>query len=390
VENDFLLSIIKADTLQQDQIEDLKNKAKNISSKKFEKYLITRNMYPFVYQKVQELKLPISLNKNNALYDKFKRNRISILIGEINCLFKENNIPVLFLKGMAYEYLINNKKTHRKTGDIDILVPVKYLKKAVYLLYDKGFNTYCSNAPNIQIEIEDSLKSPTRHVIMSDGQCKIEVHRQFHYYGKHLITDTNESDAYFNSFFKNHVTITNNEIQEIPTLDLCDSMMLICNHAFRAIKLDDIMKSSSYVIKYYIDVRQNAKLIQEQKLWNELYKRADNYNYRLAIGTLLMQINEILNWHSKEATALFVTPEILKYKDHINWGTETLFPIGVWKKPLIDRVFHYTLNDYELSKELLHISHDCKNESIKIVLNNDREKGFEIACEQICKAGAVV
>ena len=350
--NKFFLSLIKSEF----SAVDFENIANMMSQNQSLDYLNDNEAILFAWNKMKKMGLPIIINsmafRKFAIETELKRKEIARFTNKINSVLKDNEIPVLFCKGIPYEYMIYGQKVGRYIGDIDILVPEKHLKQTNRLLMELGFEVHNNIEGSIApITITTAEKLYTRHIVFLNGLCMVEVHRQLHHFAERVIMHADESQIYFESFYKNHVYINNDEVHDIPTLDECDSLMVLCNHAFNEQRLSQIATRNAYTMKYYIDIYHNAKRIEELNLWGELYERSDRYNFRLAIGTLLTQIAELFDWNSSKAFKLFVTDEIYENKNHISLRTEKLNPVALWRKPFKERFFCYGLDDIELFLE---------------------------------------
>jgi hypothetical protein len=101
-------------------------------------------------------------------------HRLAVLLGEIVGQFEQHKIPSLALKGPAVALAAYGDLSLRQYEDIDVMVRVDDLPKAVELLFRRGFQPARGHAhryENVKLYHEVTLVS-------SDQSCSVDLHWQ--------------------------------------------------------------------------------------------------------------------------------------------------------------------------------------------------------------------
>ncbi|MEK5361882.1 nucleotidyltransferase domain-containing protein [Peribacillus castrilensis] len=139
-------------------------------------------LYPLIYSQLKKIDgklVPPYIIK--ALHQEYKKNTFQMLLlsGEmeqISKLFTEHHIRLLFLKGPVIAADIYGDISLRTSKDLDILIPISYLKKVEELLLSLGYET--DEVPNVLNE----WKWRYHHVVYFHPQknIQIEIHWRLH------------------------------------------------------------------------------------------------------------------------------------------------------------------------------------------------------------------
>jgi len=112
----------------------------SINNQLLEQLAISNGLGPLIYFTSQTI-LPDSIKsslKTNYLRTLFKNTQIEQVILLIQSLFKEADIPVLFLKGSILAFTRYADSSYRPMSDVDVIVPVEKAHEAFVLLQNKG------------------------------------------------------------------------------------------------------------------------------------------------------------------------------------------------------------------------------------------------------------
>lgn len=242
----------------------------------------------------------------NSPYKKFVqasgRNLRVKLLNELHILadlFKRNDIPFLVLKGVPMEYVAYQRKVSRDLSDIDIFIPQYAMKPVLKLLLDNGYQLLDNTRKYEAITMDQALKLVTRHIVAAKDDIFVEVHHQFHFSKTDGLLGNQVGLLENFLWFDSHkVILKSEELGNIPTLDVCDSLLLVSNHIFYELESTNDREEDRYPLKLFIDALFLLKRIKEQNLYQELLLRADNRNYSIELNyikhklTLLQKMNK--------------------------------------------------------------------------------------------------
>ena len=238
----------------------------------------------------------------NSPYKKFVqasgRNLRVKLLNELHILadlFNKNNIPFLVLKGVPMEYVAYQRKVNRDLSDIDIFIPPYAMKPVLKLLLDNGYQLLDNTRKYEVITMDQALKLVTRHIVAAKDDVFVEVHHQFHFSKTDGLLG-NQSGLLENYlWFDSHkVILKNEELDNIPTLDICDSVFLVANHIFYELESNSSGEEGQYPLKLLIDACFLLEKIKEQNLYQELLLRADDRDYWFELGATLKKVDKII------------------------------------------------------------------------------------------------
>lgn len=223
----------------------------------------------------------------NSPYKKFVqasgRNLRERLLKELHILadlFKKNDIPFLVLKGVPMEYIAYQRNVNRDLSDIDIFIPPYAMKPVLKLLLDNGYQLLDNTRKYEAITMDQALKLVTRHIVAAKGDIFVEVHHQFHFSKTDGLLGNQFGLLENFLWFENHkVILKNEELDNIPTLDICDSLLLVSNHIFYELDSTNAQEECRYPLKLLIDACFLVERVKEQNLYQELVLRADIRNY---------------------------------------------------------------------------------------------------------------
>ncbi len=154
----------------------------NITQNQFQdtlKYCKRNSCHLFFYKNLQ-----FYLDKNphlfiDPVFKKSVHKQISICdyrneyISEISKKFKDNNVPIVFLKGALFSRTIYQDLAYKKMNDFDFLVKKKFINKGLEILENLEFQTF----PEIFGNYNSSDKSHhTPPIISKDGRCLTGIH----------------------------------------------------------------------------------------------------------------------------------------------------------------------------------------------------------------------
>jgi hypothetical protein len=164
--------------IKQDQTVD-ENWFLEVNWDKFYELVIHHRVYPIFYtilKKRYEQYIPQTImNSLGRVYQSntFKMLHLTAHMEKFSKICKDNNIPLLVLKGPILAQDLYRDLSLRTCGDLDVLIPIKDLDKADNLLLEQGFK----KDDYIQTVLND-WKWRHHHVTYfhSEKRIKIEVH----------------------------------------------------------------------------------------------------------------------------------------------------------------------------------------------------------------------
>lgn len=117
--------------------------------------------------------------------NRFRLLEKTSLLLNLNEKFRNDAVPVIFLKGPALSQRLYGDLTMRVSADLDILVKPEDFYKAVKVLEQAGFrNEYIKK--EFTSKQSDYFFKNYRHITFSkDGSSQIELHWQLNHLGKH-------------------------------------------------------------------------------------------------------------------------------------------------------------------------------------------------------------
>lgn len=340
--NNSLLNLISCFASPQNQ-EYIDEQAFNL-----ETYIEKTNARCLLWNFVDDAKIYISSKnkKSTQIIGKYIRTRIVTEINHLSSVFSKNNIKFLIIKGIPMEYVIYHKCRNRDTSDIDLFVSPYDIKQVLQILEKAGYHFVDNTNHYRSISLEDSMKLVTRHIVAVKNQLAVEVHYLFHFFNDaSILGDNVKLQENWEKFYRNRIIIDNDEIKSIPTLDICDSMILITNHILFEMQAHRLLTHHTYLHKLFIDSLFLIYRIQSSSLCLELFRRSQINNYKFGIQIVLIHLHKLFNWYDEYLWNLFELKDLMPYIDTFNYDNSFLLPIGEWNLDLCDRFFGFSDND---------------------------------------------
>lgn len=311
---------------------------------KFYELLKKHRVFVYIYKKIKDdiPKKYINLYKNK--YDKItKRKEIEKkIIKDLSILSKNENIEIVFIKGIIFSKLIYDDFNCRDSNDIDILVREEDIYRMDKLLRNYGFVQNFEKDYNLPLPL---YKGYMMHELCnyyyytsfkgSQLKIKVELLRNIHTVRKDHIYKILENIKYFKL-----------DNEKIPTLNLEGTFICLIDSIFADYEMvHSILKKSnnSMRLKGILDFIMFYNKYKSKLNWNKIYSLSSDMKITHIIYAVLNNMKEVFpNKIDKDIIDMFHTNKI-KYKTSYS-SSGTLID---WQNSFLNRILNSELRRKE-------------------------------------------
>ncbi|MCM3568205.1 nucleotidyltransferase family protein [Neobacillus mesonae] len=236
----------------------------------FLKLAVHHRIYPIIYSRLKQFNCELIPSYIiQSLFQLYKKNTFQMLflcseMEQINNMCSENQIPVIFLKGPILAYELYGDISLRTSVDLDIIIPIKDLKKMEDLLINYGFE----KDDYIETVLND-WKWRHHHITFYHPKkgIKMEVHWR--------LNPGPGSEPSFNKLWerRKRSTITTNPIFFLGVEDL---FLFLVTHGSR---------HGWSRLRWLVDI---DRIVKSKPDWNKAYIHLKHYHYQHIGGQSLL------------------------------------------------------------------------------------------------------
>lgn len=143
IEFQFMCELLAGDLVTDEAIRERYDN-KVIDWNEFSRLILHHRVYPLIYERLQTISNSVPVEIVNQLRDAVMSNtfymmKLTAEMQRVTSILKEHHIEVLMLKGPVLAYELYGDLAHRNSKDLDMLVDISKVEKALEILKEIGY-----------------------------------------------------------------------------------------------------------------------------------------------------------------------------------------------------------------------------------------------------------